>query len=326
MNKWRLGAFLLGLTVLAVLTVYSGAGGVLKALETLSLVGFVIVVLMHLPTVLLLGAAWWFVGAEATGARPREFLVARIVRDAAAEVLPFSQVGGFVFGIRTLVLRGVGAARAAASMFVDLIVEFWAKIPYIVAGLWALLSFRRDTPLSRIMLIALLIALVAGSLPIVLRGRPWAGIVRLIARYAARWPELAAVSQSVDDTLGQILSRRSRLVLGFALHILLWFFGAAETWVILTLMGTRTSGTTALVIDSFVSALRTFTFLVPAAAGVQEASYVLSGALCGISPSTSLALSLTRRARDIVLGVPALMTWQILEARADRHRDGAATS
>jgi glycosyltransferase 2 family protein len=325
-NGARLGAFLLGITVLAVLTFYSGVGGVLGALEALSLPGLALVVLVHVPTVLLLGIAWWLIGAKATGASPRDFVIARIVRDATAEVLPFSQLGGFVFGIRTLMLHGIGAARAVSSMFVDLMVEFWAKIPYMVAGLLALLALRRDAPLLRTLLIALVFAIAAGSVPLALRGRPWAGMVRLAVRFTARWPGLPEMSRNIEDALGHILARRSRLVSGFALHLLLWFVGAAETWVILALMGARANMTTALIIDSIVSGLRTFTFLVPAAAGTQEASYVLSGALCGLSPSTSLALSLVRRARDMALGVPAFATWQILEARAGRHRDRGAPS
>jgi hypothetical protein len=42
---------------------------------------------------------------------------------------------------------------------------------------------------------------------------------------------------------------------------------------------------------------------VPAAAGVQEAAYLLAGAVFGISPAAALAASLARRARDLVLGV-----------------------
>ena len=62
----------------------------------------------------------------------------------------------------------------------------------------------------------------------------------------------------------------------------------------------------ALAIDGTVAALRTFGWLVPAAAGVQEASYMLGAAVFGISPAAAIAASLARRARDLVLGVGVL--------------------
>ena len=62
----------------------------------------------------------------------------------------------------------------------------------------------------------------------------------------------------------------------------------------------------ALVIDGVVSGLRTFVFMVPAAAGVQEASYVLACAAVGITPAAAVAASLARRARDLTLGAATL--------------------
>ena len=66
------------------------------------------------------------------------------------------------------------------------------------------------------------------------------------------------------------------------------------------------SAARALVLDSVVAGLRTFVFMVPAAAGVQEASYVLACAVFGMSPAAAVAGSLARRARDLALGAATL--------------------
>jgi hypothetical protein len=55
-----------------------------------------------------------------------------------------------------------------------------------------------------------------------------------------------------------------------------------------------------------VAGLRTFVFMVPAAAGVQEASYVLACAVFGIAPAAAVAASFARRARDLTLGTATL--------------------
>ena len=48
---------------------------------------------------------------------------------------------------------------------------------------------------------------------------------------------------------------------------------------------------------------------------MEEVSYVLIGQVFGVPASLSIGLSLLRRARNIVIGAPALIAWQIVEAR-----------
>jgi hypothetical protein len=48
------------------------------------------------------------------------------------------------------------------------------------------------------------------------------------------------------------------------------------------------------------------------------------GAVFGLTPETALALSLLKRARDLAIGVPALLVWQVLESgRLLSRRPGA---
>ena len=61
-------------------------------------------------------------------------------------------------------------------------------------------------------------------------------------------------------------------------------------------------------------------FVVPGAAGVQEAGYVGLGAAFGVPPDLALGVSLLRRARDLALGFPILMAFQWIEVRRLRVR------
>ena len=70
-----------------------------------------------------------------------------------------------------------------------------------------------------------------------------------------------------------------------------------------------------IVIESLLYAVRSVAFAVPNAVGVQEGAYIMLGAAFGLTPEVALALSLLKRARDLVIGVPALIAWQILESR-----------
>ena len=53
-----------------------------------------------------------------------------------------------------------------------------------------------------------------------------------------------------------------------------------------------------------------------------EAGYAGLGTIFGIPPEMSLAVSLLRRARDISIGVPILLIWQMVEVRRLREKAG----
>jgi putative membrane protein len=310
--KWRSAVgLLLGAAVLAATLIYAGAGSVVRALERLRFTGLIIIVLAHLPIEALMGTAWRLAAGTAPGASPRRYMWARLVRDAAAETLPFSQLGGFVLGVRALHVGGAATLRAMLSMTVDLVIELAAKLPYVIAGLLALLSLAPGSGLMRPIGIGIGLTAAAVAFPVLGRRRLGDVFQRAIRRLSERWPVLAALRTTheqgdINTVLGNILSFRGRLGAGFALHLLCWFLGAAELWLIFHLLGKPMSPARALVVDSVVSGLRTFVFMVPAAAGVQEASYVLACAAVGIAPAAAVAASLARRARDLTLGAATL--------------------
>ena len=310
--RWRSAVgLILGAAVLAATLIYAGAGAVVRTLAGLRLTGLLIIVLVHVPIVAFMGIAWRQAAGSVPGALPRRFMWARLVRDAAAETLPFSQLGGFVLGVRALRLGGPAALRGVLSMSVDLVVELGAKLPYVLAGGLALLALAPGSGLMRPLGLGLALTVAAVAVPVLARRRLGDAFQRLIRRVSQRWPVLASLERmhaqgDSNSVLDDILSHRARLGSGFALHLLCWFLGAAELWLVFDLLGTPVSAARALVIDSVVAGLRTFVFMVPAAAGVQEASYVLVCAVFGIAPAAAVAASLARRARDLTLGAATL--------------------
>ena len=100
----------------------------------------------------------------------------------------------------------------------------------------------------------------------------------------------------------------------FVLHLACWIASTLEAWVALRFAGASLGFATVLVIESLLYAARSIAFAVPNAVGVQEGAYILLGASFGLTPETALALSLLKRARDLTIGVPALVAWQLLES------------
>jgi putative membrane protein len=303
-------ALVIGLAAIVAAVVYAGAGAVARAIESLRISGLLLLVLLHLPSVVLMGLAWALVSGTDSQVSRSRFVWARFVRDAAGELLPFLQLGGIVFGLRALG-RGRAVTVAAVSAGIDGVIELAAKLPYVFAALLALLTLTSQPRLVRLLLLALAAsgALVAGFL---IAHRSLSAWLQAMARaITARWPALLSPGDGADapdiqECFQRLMNQRARLWSAFALHLCCWVWGAGELWVTFRLLGVELTFWQALAIDGTVAALRTFGWLVPAAAGVQEASYMLAAAVFGVSPAAAIAASFARRARDLVLGVGVL--------------------
>jgi putative membrane protein len=303
-------ALVIGLAAIVAGVVYAGAGAVAGAIASLHFSGLLLLVLLHLPSVAMMGFAWALASGSDSQISRARFVWARFVRDAAGELLPFLQLGGIVFGLRALG-RGRALTVAAVSAGIDGVIELAAKLPYVFAALLALLALTSQPRLVRLVLLALAAtgALVAVFL---CAHRSLSAWLQTMARaISARWPALlspgdGAEGADIQECFRRIMNQRARLWSAFALHLGCWVWGAGELWMTFRLLGIALTFWQALAIDGTVAALRTFGWLVPAAAGVQEASYMLGAAVFGISPAAAIAASLARRARDLVLGVGVL--------------------
>jgi uncharacterized membrane protein YbhN (UPF0104 family) len=65
--------------------------------------------------------------------------------------------------------------------------------------------------------------------------------------------------------------------------------------------------------------VRLLAFMVPAGLGVQEAGLVLFGQALGISSELALSVSMAKRMREVLCGLPSLLSWQWMEARRLRR-------
>jgi putative membrane protein len=131
---------------------------------------------------------------------------------------------------------------------------------------------------------------------------------------AETWRALGTVD-AVYESLATIYSDRSRIIRSGLVHLAGWVIGVLEVWIALAFMGHPIGIAEALVIESLLHAIRGVAFAIPGALGAQEAGLVLLCGLFGIAPEQAIALSLVKRAADLVLGVPSLLGWQALEWR-----------
>ena len=78
----------------------------------------------------------------------------------------------------------------------------------------------------------------------------------------------------------------------------------------------------AIALEALLCTLRSIAAPVPAAIGVQEWGYAMLAPLFGLPAEMGVAVSLLKRAREIVLGVPALLYWQSVSRAARRFAAG----
>jgi len=314
-------AFATGLAASVWLLLHLGLHPVGQALSTIGIGGIALVILAHLPTLIVLALCWWLLAGEAGGSHPVKFVWGRLLRDAGGDLLPFTPLGGYVLGVRAVVLTGLSGVEAAVSSLLDLFVEQVAKTAYLIAGVLLLIWL---APRSALAVPALaLLGLSVGLLAAVTVRWNWVRerLLKMAARLDLLWPGVGERDRrTVEAALTAALARRGRIGLGFCLHLLAWCLGAAEVWVALYLLGTPVSYGEAVAIDGVFAAVRGLAFAVPAAIGVQEGTYVALCGVFGVDGPTALAFSLVRRARDLVIGGPAVLIWQFLERKRRTSR------
>jgi len=317
MTRGRLAvvvAALAGAALAAYLVADTGAEAVLAALRAAGWVTLAAVSLAHLVPTLLRGVGWRMLFAEAhTGWIG--FTWARWVREAVDNILPILPVSGVLAGTRVLFARG--EHRAGASAVVDLTSELLGQVAFGLIGLALLLALRPDDP--RVLWAALGMAIITLAFLGFLAAQ-LGGLFRILGRAIDRvWRGRGANGSSgpraelFHDHVQSFYRHRARFIGSVAVHFVGWIASALEVWLALWLMGSALAVTEVLVIESLIFALRSVSFFVPWSAGIQESGYVVIGAIFGLSPDVALAISLLKRGRDLILGVPVVLAWQVGE-------------
>ena len=313
-----------GLALIGILVGYFGADAVFRSLFAVGWPGFVTICLIHLALMAVMGIAWW---ALLPGTKLWISIWGRLVRDAGSEVLPLSQLGGYVLGARAIAFAGIPGATAAASTIVDVSLEFVSQIAFTGLVLGWLLRLWPGAPVAVPVAIGLAAAAILATGLLVAQRRGFGLIDRLAAALGHDWLErTTAGTAALHAAISAIYARRLRLCANFLLHLASWIAATTEVWLALRFAGVPLGFGVVLVIEGLLYAVRSVAFAVPNAVGVQEGAYILLGGSFGLTPEMALALSLLKRARDLALGLPVLAACQFFEGRRLWRRVAALES
>jgi putative membrane protein len=329
MKKIALLAGAAGLALLTALVAYQGWPAILDALQR---AGWPLLLLVpaHLLPLCCDTLAWRTLLAPIDGERRAGFgflLWVASVREAVARLLPSVGVGGELVGIHLARQRLPDTTTVSASIILEVMVTI--SVLYLFSGIGLVLMMHISAGLSQVWEIAASLALSL-PLPIVAyrllrhgalfeRLQQWAG--RLLGprnNFA-----LNLDGARLDAEIGKLFGQPRVLGRACAWQLTGYVIGSLENWFALHLLGHPVSLEAAVAIEALVQATRHASFMVPAGLGVQEAAVMLFGVLAGIDAELALSLALVKRMREILFGVPALLSWQWLEARRLRLPRGA---
>jgi putative membrane protein len=309
-SRWLFSAGLL--IFIAVL----GSQGLPAVLSMLGLAGWglIPVALYHLVPLALDAAAIRVLFEPGSTREPmRRALLARWVGESASSLMPAGQIGGPVLMARHLGRLGLRTRDAAAAITVSTTLQSFAQIGFAMLGvslLGAHASHLSEAALRTSVLgaSAFLGLQVVGFFLAQRRGL-FSKVMRTAARIFGKrdWSQWLTHAEAIDAAVEGTYRRAGAVAASFALSLVGWVVGTAEVYWILNLIGSPAGWTDSLMLESVGQAIRGAAFAIPGALGVQEGGYLLLASLIGLPPNAGLALSLAKRTREILLGLPGLI-------------------
>jgi putative membrane protein len=228
-------------------------------------------------------------------------------------------IGGDFAGARLSHLRGVPGAQAAASVVVDITIGAATQLIFVMSGAALLLTRSGDrttTAVASGVLVGTAVFLFTIAAFAVVQHRGLFGVsAKLTRRMLPReWlSDLEAGASAIDDAVVASYRAWALILRASALRLIAWAVEAGEIWLVMKALGQPIDMIDALILESLSSGVRAAAFMLPAGLGALEGGLVMFGALLGLPAEMALAISLTKRVRELALGLPGLFVWHWIE-------------
>jgi len=320
-GKIQITVWLLGLAGAALFTVLLLHQGLPQVGAAFAAVGWAIAALVayHFAVPVFLDAlAWWVLFPKSDRLPLVKLLWMRWIGESVSTLVPSAAVGGDIVRARLVAINGASLPVAAGTVLVDITLGVFTQAAFTVLGLVLLVDVTGQKNFVRPTLVGTLVGVlgVAGFY-FVQRLGMFRFLGLIVARLAnsTEWQSLVQSGETLDQTVRKLYARRGGVLACCAWTIISLVGGSGEIWIALHALDLRATFINALILQSMVLTIRSAAFAVPGGLGVQEGGYLVVGNLLGIPGDAAFALSLIARVRELALGIPGLISWQIIEAR-----------
>lgn len=315
----------IGTALFIALLAWQGLGSVTGALAAAGW-GLVLVAAFHIVPLALDAGAIAVLFGKGARVDQRDALLARWTGESVNSLLPAGQIGGPVAMVRQLAQRGMSMRDAAAAITVSTTLQAVAQIVFAVFGIVLFSAYATNGAPRDLGVAALIATAVLGGLIALFYVAQRRGLFGRLLRLASKvfgkrdWSTLATRADAIDEAVKSLYAQRGRVAASFMLSLAGWLVGTVEVWLALRFLGHPVGWIDALLLESIGQAIRGAAFAIPGSLGVQEGGYLLLAPLVGLPPEAALALSLAKRAREILLGLPGLLYLHFSERSWQRRR------
>ena len=330
-KKIRIAFYLLaagGAALFTLLLVRQGAPQVIAAFAS---AGWWIaaVAVYHLAVPLLLDAvAWWALFPKSERLSLWQLFWMRWIGESISNLIPSAAVGGDVVRARLATITGTPMAAAAASVIVDVTLGVVTQIAFTLLGLVLLVHATGRSGLVGPTLIGAVLGVLAiAGFYVSQRLGMFRFVSVIITRLvkSKEWSSLVQSGETLDQTVREFYGRR-RGVINCCIVTMVSLVGSSgEIYIALAALGLHATFWNAVILQSMAMTVKSAAFPVPGQLGVQESGYLVIGNLLGIPGETAFAISLVARFRDLLVGIPALVFWQVIEGRRFLRAESVAS-
>jgi putative membrane protein len=319
-GKLKLTIYLLGFAGAALFTILLVRQGAMSVGTAVATAGWAVVAIaaFHFIPIFLDATAWYVLFPKVVRPRLQSLFWKRWIGESISNLIPSAAVGGDIVRARLATITGTPMAAAAASVIIDITLGVVTQIIFTLLGLVLLVEATGRTSLVGPTLVGAILAIVAiAGFYIAQRLGMFRFVSVIITRLvkSPEWSSLVQSGETLDQTVRDFYRRRRSVIACCMVTIVSLIGSSGEIFIALYALGLHPTFWNAVILQSMAMTVRSAAFPVPGQLGVQESGYLVIGNLLGIPGETAFAISLLARFRDLLVGIPALVLWQVIEGR-----------
>jgi putative membrane protein len=319
-DRVQLTIYLLGFAGAVLFTALLIRQGVKSVGATVATAGWGIaaVAAFHFVPLFLDTVAWWVLFPEAERPRLQSLFWMRWIGESVSNLVPSAAVGGDIVRARLATITGTPMAVSAATVIADITLGVITQIIFTLLGLVLLV---RATGWTSLVGPTLMGALVGVAAVIGFYFVQRLGMFRLLSTIIAKlvrskeWSSLVQSGETLDQAVRAVYARRKGVIACCVWTVVSLIVSSGEIWIALHALRVHATFINAVILQSMAMTVKSAAFPVPGALGVQESGYLVIGKLLGIQGEKAFAISLIARFRDLAVGIPGLIAWQLIEGR-----------
>ena len=279
-------------------------------------------IIAHIPTLYFDSLAWIMLMMKNKLSTKSAFIITWISQ-TSGKFIPSGNITGEFVRFYLARRNGQKFSEASSTVLMDL---FIATFSLFIIGLAALIfivfSLKSNLILNQFQYLILAFSLISlGTLFFLLIIRK-----RVISKFLVITKKFEFLSKKnifnllrLDISLNKLSHRKWRLLNAVVLRLMGWIAGAFEIYVFFWVIGVDAKITDVIIIESVTAIIRSAAFFIPSAIGVQELAFVIVGELVGYSSIVSFSVAIGRRLREIMVGIPSIITFIIIFRKQSNH-------